>query len=151
MHVLVKVQVFKEIIFNKKKSLLLKILLPKNGSFCTFLHFWGYFPMFMKNCLLETNFHLYKREEWYGNSSIRIKLFCFKKAYFCNFTKFLVVLTQPTCPVRLYCTSCNTSDIDGTVAEWYQHWTVPLHAHRVFVCRVRYRDVAFFSGFPLVS
>ena len=37
-------------------------------------------------------------------------LFCFKKAYFCNFTKFLVVvLSQPTCPVHLYCTRQNRS------------------------------------------
>ena len=40
--------------------------------------------------------------------TVRIKLFCFKKAYFCNFTKILVVVsTQPTCPVHLYCTSYN--------------------------------------------
>ena len=37
MNVLVKVQVFKEIVFNQKKSaLLLKILLPKIGYFALF-------------------------------------------------------------------------------------------------------------------
>ena len=84
------------------------MLLYKSGSFRTFCIFEGYFPMFMKNCLLETKFNVYKREDWCGNSSKRIKLFCFKKAYFCIFTKILVViLTQPTCPVHLYCTSNN--------------------------------------------
>ena len=59
MNVLVKVQVFKEIVFNQKKSaLLLKILLPQNGSFRIFCIFEGYFLMFMKNCLLETKFNL---------------------------------------------------------------------------------------------
>ena len=59
MNILVKVQVFKEIVFNKKKSaLFLKILLPKNGSFRTFCIFEGLFPMLMKNCLLETKFNI---------------------------------------------------------------------------------------------
>ena len=59
MNVLVKVQVFTEIVLNQEKSaILLKILLPKNGSFRTFCIFEGYFPMFMKNCLHETKFNL---------------------------------------------------------------------------------------------
>ena len=123
-------------LIRKKYPLFKDFTAPKMGNFAIFAFLRGIFQLFMKNCLIESKFNLSKREEWYGNSSIRIKLFCFKKAYFCNFTKFLVVvLTQPTCPFHLYCTSYNTSDIDGNVAEWYRCWTVPLHVHRVFVIR----------------
>ena len=56
-------------------------------------------------------------------------------------------MTQPTCPVNLYCTSYSARDIDGSVAEWVRRWTVQLHSHRVFVMWVRYGDVTFFFFF----
>ena len=58
MNVLVKVQVFKEIVFNQKKCPPFKDFVAQKWVISHFLHFEGYFPMFMKNCLLETKFNL---------------------------------------------------------------------------------------------
>ena len=54
MHVLVKVQVFKEMVFNKKKVPSFWRVFAKNWVMSHFLHFKKYFPMFMKICLHET-------------------------------------------------------------------------------------------------
>ena len=103
--------------FNKEQlALLFEMLLSTSRSIRMFCNFLVYFPMFWKNVLLETKFNLYKMEEWYGYSSIRIKLFYFTKEHFCNFTKFLiVVLTQPTCLVHLHCTRYK---VPGPMALW---------------------------------
>ena len=111
MNILDKVQVFNEIVFNKEKvPSFYRFCCAKVGHFALFAFLRGIFQCLWKTASLKTKFNLEKREKWYGNSSISIKLFCFKKAYFCNFTKILVVVsTQPTCP---YCTSYN--------ALWYR-------------------------------
>ena len=60
-------------------------------------------------------------------------------------------LVRFTCSVQVI----TLGNIDGSVAERFRQWTVPLHAHRVFVMHTVvgsiHRSGTFCLGFPLVS
>ena len=149
MNVLDKVQVFKEIVFNKEKvPSFYRFCCTKMGHFALFAFLRGIFQCLWKTASLKQNLTYRK-----GKNDMVIHQYAW--SYFVSRRHIFVILQKLsllfrrnqllrfTCTVQVI----TLGDIDGSVAERFRQWAVPLHAHWIFVMhagRVRYTDVVLF-------